>query len=457
VNLSQLQAPNKTVSRTPFLKKLFWAYFLLLIFEGALRKWILPQFAAPLLIVRDPVALLIIWEAYRTRKWPAKWTPIIGALSLGLILLAVLQLTVGETPWFVILYGLRSYLLPFPVAFIMGENLDENDLRAFGNWTLLLLIPLTALEVMQYLTPSGSIWNAGAGVGAGQIDSAGGHVRASATFSFASGPAFYLPMAAGFMFYGLVKSDFAKRWLLWMAAAAIVLSIPLTGSRTVVYEMAEVLACIAIAALFGASQFGKVIQLILPLLAIAFLVSLLPVFSAATDTLRERWSNAASVEGSTQDSLVSRVLDPITMPIQRAAETSDWLGSGMGYGSNVASTLLTGTATFLAGEAEVERVLTEFGPIAGIAFMAIRWFLALFILAKALSSMRDQQPLAWLLIPFTFINLATGLLEVPTSQGFAVCGIAFSLAAINLRSAARYSVQASSLLNHFSNFRKVRG
>ncbi len=40
----------------PLLKKLFWAYFLLLIFEGALRKWILPQFSAPLLLVRDPIA-----------------------------------------------------------------------------------------------------------------------------------------------------------------------------------------------------------------------------------------------------------------------------------------------------------------------------------------------------------------------------------------------------------------
>ena len=409
MSLTQLQAMKKTASRTPFLKKLFWTYFLLLIFEGALRKWILPQFAAPLLVVRDPVALLIIWEAYRTKNWPVKWTAMIGALSLGLILLAVLQVTVGGAPWFVVLYGLRSYLLPFPVAFIMGENLDEKDLRAFGNWTLLLLIPLTALEVMQYLTPPGSVWNAGAGVGAGQIDSAGGHVRASATFSFATGPALYLPMAAGFVFYGLVKAGFAKKWLLWIAAGAIVLSIPVTGSRTVVYEMAEVLACVAIAGLFGLSQFVRVIKIVVPLLALTFLVSLLPVFSAATDTLRERWSNAASVEGSTQDSLISRVLDPITVPIQRATETSNWLGSGMGYGSNVASTLLTGTQTFLAGEAEVERVLTEFGPVAGALFLVFRWSLAMFILFKALASMRDQQPLAWLLIPFTFLNLVIGL------------------------------------------------
>ena len=62
----------------PLLKKLFWLYFLLLIFEGALRKWILPQFSAPLLLVRDPVALWIIIEAYRTNKWPERWSIVIG-------------------------------------------------------------------------------------------------------------------------------------------------------------------------------------------------------------------------------------------------------------------------------------------------------------------------------------------------------------------------------------------
>ena len=41
----------------PLLKKLFWAYFLLLIFEGALRKWVMPQLSAPLLLIRDPLAL----------------------------------------------------------------------------------------------------------------------------------------------------------------------------------------------------------------------------------------------------------------------------------------------------------------------------------------------------------------------------------------------------------------
>jgi hypothetical protein len=98
----------------PALKKLFWIYFLLLIFEGALRKWVLPGFSAPLLLVRDPLAVLIIIEAHRTNKWPERWSIVMGALACALLGLCVWQMILGNNSWIAAVYGLRSYLLPFP-------------------------------------------------------------------------------------------------------------------------------------------------------------------------------------------------------------------------------------------------------------------------------------------------------------------------------------------------------
>jgi len=64
------------------LKRLIWLYWLLWLFEGALRKWIVPQLAAPLLLVRDPVALLIIVRALQTGMWRVNgWTAILGFLG----------------------------------------------------------------------------------------------------------------------------------------------------------------------------------------------------------------------------------------------------------------------------------------------------------------------------------------------------------------------------------------
>jgi hypothetical protein len=47
------------------LRQLLWLYFWLLIFEGALRKWLLPGLSTPLLLVRDPVALRSLQKGAR--------------------------------------------------------------------------------------------------------------------------------------------------------------------------------------------------------------------------------------------------------------------------------------------------------------------------------------------------------------------------------------------------------
>jgi hypothetical protein len=416
--------------RVPLLKKLFWLYFLLLIFEGALRKWLLPQYSAQLLLVRDPVALLIIWEAYRTRRWPKQWSVVVGALAAGILVLCFIQLIVGENPWFVALYGVRSYLLPFPVAFIMGENIDREDLRRFGLCTLWLLFPLTALEVAQYNASPDSILNTGASLGTEQLGYAAGHVRASATFSYVMGPTFYLPLAAAFIFYGMADGKFANKWFLYAASSALLVSIPVTGSRALALLLLGVLACVALAALFGVSQLASSLKAVLALIVIGAVVSQLPIVSDSTRTFEERIANASSTEGDAESSLNLRVIYPIVRATEDSLSAEHWYGVGMGLGSNAISTLLTGKQQFLAGEEEFIRILIEFGPPFGLAFMFFRSALVVMIAVRAIARAREHQPLALFMVPSLLAVLVLSVLEQPTVQGFAVVTLAFSLAAL---------------------------
>ena len=48
-------------------RRAIWLYLVLLIFEGALRKWFLPSLATPLLLVRDPIAIYLVYEGFRHR------------------------------------------------------------------------------------------------------------------------------------------------------------------------------------------------------------------------------------------------------------------------------------------------------------------------------------------------------------------------------------------------------
>jgi hypothetical protein len=430
MEMMQRQTQSNSQRRMSFLKMLFWAYFLLLIFEGALRKWILPQLSAPLLLVRDPVALLIVWEAYRTNKWPKKWSTVAGILAVGMLGLCVIQTVAGDNPLASALYGLRSYLLPFPVAFIMGENLDASELRRFGVCALWLLLPLTALEVAQYLAPPGSFLNSGAYAGAEQIAYVGTRSRASGTFSFVTGPTNYGPLAAAFIFYGLADEKFAKKWLLWAATFALILSVPVIGSRTLVFELAGVVVCAAIASLCGVSQFVKTLRVIVPLLAVSALVSLLPVFSEASNSLNQRFAEASELEGGVGHAVQTRTYGNIAEMILRTDFGGHVFGIGMGRGAAAVSRLATGRASFVAGEDEFARELNEFGPVPGLAFGIFRICFVIVIAASAIKRARDQEPLALLLVPLLVPTLLLGVLEQPTVQGFMVIGLAFSLAAL---------------------------
>jgi hypothetical protein len=418
--------------RMSTLKKLIWIYFLLLVLEGALRKWILPQFGAPLLLIRDPVGILIIWEAYRTQKWPRQWSIATGLLCMVFIPLMLAQMVMSGNPWFIAFYGLRSYLLPFPVAFVIGEVIDREDLYALGRCSLYLLLLNVVLEVFQYEEGPGSWLNAGAYAGAGQIAYVGGHVRASGTFSYVIGPIFFVPICAAFLFYGLANEDFLKKkkWLLWVSAGAVVLSIPVTGSRTLVFHLAATLLCVVIAAFRGVSQFGKTLKVIAPILLAAFAVSFLPVFTDATGSLTSRFALANVSEGGAEASLLGRTVIPVFSSLAEAFDQQQWLGKGMGIGSNAASKMLTGEAQFLSSESEVPRLIDELGPIVGIGFVLFRMFLLLAIAMKSFRAAGENDPLSWLFLPVTASCLFMGVLEQPTEQGFMVISVAFSIAAL---------------------------
>src|SRR5438105_10937467 len=51
-------------------RQLIWLYLWLLLTEGALRKWVMPRFSDPLLIVRDPVVLVIYLLAIKAHIFP---------------------------------------------------------------------------------------------------------------------------------------------------------------------------------------------------------------------------------------------------------------------------------------------------------------------------------------------------------------------------------------------------
>src|SRR5690554_6217463 len=102
-----------------WLKYGIWGYFLLLIFEGALRKWFLPGLATPLLIIRDPLGIWLIYQAFKQDKLPVNRYLILTVL-IGLVSIYT-ALFLGHGNLSVAIFGARILLIHFPLMFIIGS------------------------------------------------------------------------------------------------------------------------------------------------------------------------------------------------------------------------------------------------------------------------------------------------------------------------------------------------
>src|SRR5438270_860536 len=153
------------------IRRLIYLYLFLLIIEGALRKWIAPQFSNPLLLVRDPVVLAIYFLAWHARVFPRNG--FILSLAIICILSWIVSIFVLDpyVPMSRILlvtaYGFRSNFLHLPLIFILASVFDADDVRKIGWWILVGMIPISLLMALQFHSAPDSFINRTVGLGDG--------------------------------------------------------------------------------------------------------------------------------------------------------------------------------------------------------------------------------------------------------------------------------------------------
>src|SRR5438552_7800498 len=233
------------------IRRLIYLYLFLLIIEGALRKWIVPQFSNPLLLVRDPVVLAIYLLAWRAYIFPRN--AFISSLATIGILSWIVSIFVLDpyVPMSCILlvtaYGFRSNFLHLPLIFIFASVFDADDVRKIGWWILVGMIPMSLLMALQFHSASDSFINRTVGLGEGeQITAGGGKIRPPGPFSFISGPIHYVTGAAAFVLYGALRRATYRNWLLLGAGCGVLLAIVVSGSRSLVMSVLLVVLSLTI-------------------------------------------------------------------------------------------------------------------------------------------------------------------------------------------------------------------
>lgn len=416
-----------TYQRTlTWLRFSLWLYFALIISEGVLRKWLLPQFSNIIFVIRDPLVILIYALAWRTgRSLGGVHTALLwffATLSLAFALAA-------EIPWTVTLFGLRTDFLHLPLVFVLGSTLDREDVRRYGRVCLWLTLPVVTLMLLQFNSPRDAWINVGVGAQeSGQILGALDRVRPPGPFSFISGLVMFFNLVGAFVLAGWLHRIGVSFALLLLATMASIVAVPISISRSLLFALLVVGAFGLMAAL---KDLRRLPGYFAPLL-VAVAVLAASADSIYVEAFQARWSSALQAGGgSFETNVIERMLGDFTQPFQQAVH-APLTGHGIGMGTLAGARLATGKQTFLLAESEWSRIVLELGPLLGFAFIGWRVWLAFSLLRRSWRQYSDDgDPLAWLLAGAAFLLVLNAQWGPSTHLGFAVFTAGLSLAALN--------------------------
>lgn len=403
------------------IKIAIWLYFLLWIFEGALRKWILPSLATPLLVVRDPIAIYIILRAFYLNV--NFINPYVVISSIFTLLSLAITLTFGHENLFVGIYGARIMLLHFTLIFIIGKVFTKEDVLKMGRFFLVMNILMTIIVYFQFISPQTAFINVGiGGEGSAGFSGAMGYSRPPGTFSFTSGLSIFYTAVSVFVFYFWLSKASCSKILLLASTFTLIIALPLTISRGAVVAVIIVGLFAIIASVTSSKMILKVV-----LVSIVFYIVILilqqysTIFSLGTNVFMDRveTANNATAGGGLKDSILLRMLNDLLLPFYELFKQPLFVGN-LGMGTNAGAQMLQGKVSFLVAETEFGRMGGEQGIIFGGGLILLRILFAASLAVKSFRLHQEQKLLPFILCGAACTTIFQGQWAQPSVLGYAI-------------------------------------
>ncbi|MBV8145650.1 MAG: hypothetical protein JO184_11635 [Gammaproteobacteria bacterium] len=397
-------------------------FYLLLIFEGALRKWLLISWGQPLFFIRDPFVLAIYWLAVRYGFYPRGNLLAAAALAfgfLGLVLIVVQATGVAATidKWpLLAAYGWRNYFLYIPLPFVIGEALRPADLERIARIAFLLAVPIAALVVLQFRAPLEAPINVGFGASLAQqfhglsIDM--NHTRPMGTFTSDVGQKEFVVTSLAMLIALWVMPAarrYLARWQMIVVTVALLTCLALSGSRGAMLASGLVM----LGAVASAAVVRRVAArtIVVPALIVVLAVALFPIlFPEGYSAFLTRWTEAQVSETQVFAwGFFGRVFYAFYDFFHFLGSTP-FSGYGLGLAGN-ASLILGVTIPGFTGWAESDwsRHIVDLGPLLGMTFIGFRIALVIWLAGMCVSgARRSGNPLPIILFASCAFELLTG-------------------------------------------------
>jgi O-Antigen ligase len=359
------------------------AALVLVIIEGAIRKWILPG-ASDLVYFLKDVVLLGAYTRYfvldRTHKRPVGSPEMKALLWIALVLISLQVFNVRLASVAVGLFGFKAYLWYVPLCFMLRDLFrSSEEFQSFLKWYLLLVIPVGALGALQFISPPDSPLNTYV-VGEADVATFSGsdeisRARITGTFSYISGYAAFLTVCQALLF-SMLTAKLNKVWMIILVGAQALLmgNMFMTGSRGPVFSGIIVLAGFLFINRWALKrEVRKAFAMLLLTLAVCAVAGMY-WFSDAFDAF---W-----VRATTSDSASERATSAITEPLELLSDP-EFLGYGTGAthpgGMTIRTRFGLPDPAMRPPDAENEtvRVMLELGVFGFLVWYAIKSYLLL--------------------------------------------------------------------------------
>ena len=388
--------------------------FFLVIFEGVLRKWVIPQASEMIYFFKDIVLLGAYLRYYlgSEPKYPLKISGITIALfmAMGWCTFQVFNPSLGSV--IIGFFGLKAYFFYIPLIWMIPALFQSQEelYQSLRNY-LLLTIPVCLLAIAQFFSPPSSPINIYAG---GHEASAGfdgfNAVRVTGTFSYIVGYAVYLS-ACFSLLVPLLTLKQPRLWrLLTLVEAFLVAGTSfMTGARGLV--LFEILFVVGYVCILGFTQpvtaTRSAKQLFLPVILIS---AILPQFFSKAI---EAFSHRATTSSDSQNFL-DRALSAFIEPVQDL-QLKGFDGYGTGATHQAVPALrrifnLPFGETLPPSEGEMGRVVLEVGPLGFLFWYGLRLIL-IFSLWQVFWKLKNPflRQLALVAFLFQIINISAQL------------------------------------------------
>jgi len=420
-----------------WIKRLIWLYMWLLLFEGALRRWIFPGLAGPLLLVRDPVAVAILALALSRGGFQYPGLMVAGVIINLLSFLTTMAFGHGHLS--IALYGLRIVLLHFPLIFVIQSVFTSEDVFKMGKAICIAGIPMVFLISAQFFSSQDTWINIGlGGTGTAGFDATGDRFRPPGTFSFTLGLAQYYSVVAAFIAaFTFRRGIFQNLW--WQASVVcLILAIPLSISRSLFISVLITSICALLLGSGNSQLIGKMITGMILVIVLGYIATFIPAFHEAVAAFTDRWTAATDEQGGVKVALFDRFFAGMGDAFSNL-DTIQFFGAGLGLGTNAGSAMLTGERVFLISEGEWGRLIGEMGPLLGVAMISVRVGVALVMVKQGFAAWKYGNPLSLLITSVAILWEAQGNWAQPTSLGFSVLATGLALAAANQPETVHFS------------------